>query len=128
MTFVDTNYFLRFFLGEPYDQHTQAKTLFRKAARGDVKLATSLVVFFEVYWVASSFYRLEKEKITEFLQHMLKMEFIHLENRALLSDAVSLYQDTGFDLEDAYNLVYARATGAKEFATFDVKLKKKFVS
>lgn len=127
MTFVDTNYFLRFFLGEPYDQQAWAKTLFQKAARGDIELTTSLVVFFEVYWVASSFYRLKKEKIIEFLQNMLKMEFIHLENRALLSDAVSLYQNTNFDLEDAYNLVYARATGAKEFATFDVKLKKKFV-
>lgn len=126
MTFVDTNYFLRFFLGEPYDQAARAKTLFQKAARGDAELTTSLVVFFEVYWVASSFYRLEKEKITEFLQNMLKMEFIHLENRAFLSDAVSLYQNTNFDLEDAYNLVYARASRAKEFATFDVKLKKKY--
>ncbi len=128
MTFVDTNYFLRFFLGEPYDQHVEAKELFQKAARGDGELGTSVVVFFEVYWVASSFYRLEKEKIREFLDNILKMEFIRLENRALLSEALSLYRDTSFDLEDAYNLVYARASGAKEFATFDVKLKKKFVS
>lgn len=128
MTFVDTNYFLRFFLGEPYDQAARAKTLFQKAAHGDIGLATSLVVFFEVYWVTSSFYRLDKQKIAEFLQNMLKMEFVHLENRTLLGEAVSLYQDTNFDLEDAYNLVYAKASGAKEFATFDVKLKKKFVS
>lgn len=126
MIFVDTNYFLRFFLGEPYDHHAQAKALFQKAARGDAQLGTSIVVFFEVYWVASSFYHLEKEKSAGFLRNMLKMEFIRLENRPLLVEAVSLYFDTSFDLEDAYNLVYARASRAKEFATFDIKLKKKF--
>lgn len=128
MIFVDTNYFLRFFLGEPYDQASRVKALFQKAARGDVELATSLVVFFEVYWVTSSFYRLEKEKIVEFLQNMLKMEFIHLENRTLLTEATFLFAETSFDLEDAYNLVYARTIRTKEFATFDVKLKKKYYS
>ncbi len=127
MIFVDTNYFLRFFLGEPYDQHAQTKELFQKAARGETELATSLIVFFEVYWVASSFYHLEKEKVVEFLQNILKMEFIKLENRSILIDAVSLFGLTPFDLEDAYNLVYAKRIRAKEFATFDVKLRKKFV-
>ncbi|MEK7543662.1 MAG: PIN domain-containing protein [Patescibacteria group bacterium] len=125
MIFVDTNYFLRFFLGEPYDQATHVKTLFQKAARGDVELGTSVVVFFEVYWVASSFYQVDEEKIAEFLQNMLKMEFIRLENRPILIEAVSLYRGMNFDLEDAYNLAFARTSRAKEFATFDVKLKKK---
>lgn len=126
MTFIDTNYFLRFFLGEPYDQSRQAKALFQKAAHGEVNLSTSAVVFFEVYWVASSFYQMEKEKVAAFLRGILKMEFIELENRTLLVDAVELYEETPFDLEDAYNLTYARSIRAKEFATFDVKLKKKY--
>lgn len=126
MIFVDTNYFLRFFLGEPYDQQLEAKKLFQKAARGKVELGTSLVVFFEVYWVASSFYQLEEAKVAAFLHNMLKMEFIVLESRPILMDAVSLYRDTGFDLEDAYNLMYARSRRASAFATFDAKLKKKF--
>ena len=127
MIFVDTNYFLRFFLGEPHDQHAATKTLFQKAARGEVELGTSVIVFFEVYWVASSFYRLDRDHVAKFLQNILMMEFIHLENRPFLVDAVSLYRDMNFDLEDAYNLVYARETGAKELATFDGKLKKKFL-
>lgn len=125
MIFIDTNYFLRFFLGEPYDQATRVKALFQKAARGDVELSTSVVVFFEVYWVASSFYQVNEEKIAEFLQNMLKMEFVRLENRPLLVEAVSLFRDMNFDLEDAYNMAFARISHAQEFATFDVKLKKK---
>lgn len=128
MKFIDTNYFLRFFLGEPYDQHQETKALFLKAARGEAEIATSIVVFFEVYWVTSSFYRLEKEKISAFLQNILKMEFIKLENRALLTEAAVLFEKTSFDLEDAYNLMYARSLHAKDFLTFDAKLKKKSVS
>lgn len=128
MNFIDTNYFLRFFLGEPYDQHQVAKALFQKAARGEVELVTSIVVFFEVYWVTSSFYRLEKEKIAAFLQNILRMEFIKLENRIVLAEAAALFEKTSFDLEDAYNLVYARSLRAKDFLTFDAKLKKKFMS
>lgn len=128
MKFIDTNYFLRFFLGEPYDQHQEAKALFQKAARGEIVLATSVVVFFEVYWVTSSFYRLEKEKIAAFLQNILRMEFIKLENRVVLTGAVVLFEKTSFDLEDAYNLVYARSLRAKDFLTFDAKLKKKSVN
>lgn len=126
MIVVDTNYFLRFFLGEPYDQHAKAKTLFQKAARAEVQLATSSIVFFEVYWVASSFYRLEKAKIVAFLRNILKMEFIDLENRTLLADAVRTYGETPFDLEDAYNMAFAESVRAKELATFDVKLAKAF--
>lgn len=128
MKFIDTNYFLRFFLGEPYDQHQEAKALFQKAARGEVELATSIVVFFEVYWVTSSFYRLEKEKIAAFLQNILRMEFIKLENRVILTEAAVLFEKTSFGLEDAYNLVYAHSLRAKDFLTFDAKLKKKSVS
>lgn len=128
MNFVDTNYFLRFFVGEPHDQRDDAKALFQKAAEGKIDLCTSLIVFFEVYWVASSFYGFKKDKAALFLQNMLKMEFIRLENRDLLMKAVSLYESSAFDLEDAYNLAYARSVSVEEFVTFDVKVKKKFTS
>jgi len=38
MTFVDTNYFLRFLLADVESQHQTAKELFRNAALGKVKL------------------------------------------------------------------------------------------
>lgn len=128
MIFVDTNYFLRFFIGQPQDQHLEAKALFHKGALGDVELCTSLVVFFEVYWVATSFYAFKREKVTSFLRNMLTMEFIRLENRDILADAVSTYEKTSFDLEDAYNLAYAHSVQVKDFATYDKQLKKKFQS
>jgi predicted nucleic-acid-binding protein len=126
MKFVDTNYFLRFFLKDISDQHKEAHRLFQKAALGQEKLITSTVVFFEIYWVAESFYILDKKTITSFLRNILKMEFITLENREVLTIALSLYEDTSFDLEDAYNLTFATSSHATDFMTFDVRLGKKF--
>lgn len=126
MMFVDTNYFLRFFIGTPVDQHQDAKTLFQKAARGEMKLCTSLVVMFEIYWVATSFYKFDKEKIVEFLSNILRMEFIEVECKDVFAEAVSLYAKSLFDLEDAYNLAYAQSIRVDDFVTFDVKVKKKF--
>ena len=45
MIFVDTNYFLRFLLADNEPQYSKVKRLFLQAARGIVKLATSVVVF-----------------------------------------------------------------------------------
>lgn len=126
MTFIDTNYFLRFFTGQPADQYELAKSLFHKGATGETTLITSVVVFFEIYWVATSFYGFDKEKTTELLRNVLKMEFIRLENRDVLTGAVTRYESSTFDLEDAYNLVYARQSGVRDFASFDQKLKKRF--
>ena len=126
MKFVDTNYFLRFFLKDVNVQHKEAHRLFQRAALGQEKLITSVIVFFEIYWVAESFYKLDKKTISSFLRSILKMEFITLENREVLTTALSLYEDTSFDLEDAYNLAFATSSQAKDFITFDVKLEKKF--
>lgn len=126
MIFIDTNYFLRFFIGQSQNQHETAKDIFRRAATGEIEISTSLIVFFEIYWVASSFYKLEKKKVITFLKNILKMEFIDLENRDVLVEAVSFCESSSFDLEDAYNLSYARHTQAEDFLTFDAKLKKKW--
>lgn len=128
MIFIDTNYFLRFFLKDVSDQHEKAKELFRKGAKGDVALFTSTIVFFEIYWVATSFYKKNKEDIAILLGNMLKMDFIVLDERTILVRSVDLFASTRFDLEDAYNLVHAVTHGAREFKTFDRTLEKLFLS
>ena len=90
MKFVDTNYFLRFFLKDVNEQHKEAHRLFQSSTRQE-KLTTSVIVF-EIYWVAESFYKLDKKTITSFLRSILKMEFIALENREVLTSALSLYE------------------------------------
>jgi predicted nucleic acid-binding protein len=126
MIFVDTNYFLRFLLADNLPQHKQAKELITQASEGKSEVFTSLVVVFEIYWVMTSFYQKNKKEISGILKDILNLSFIGLTERRVLLRAVDLYQDTNLDLEDAYNLAYAKNEKANEFRTFDIKLQKMF--
>lgn len=128
MIFVDTNYFLRFLLNDVNEQHIEAKNLFITASEGKVELITSTIVFFEIYWVLSSFYEKDKYEIAEALQKILSLNFIELRERQILFNSVSQFQKTNFDLEDCFNFCYAKSRGVRSgsFKTFDKKLEKEF--
>lgn len=123
MIFVDTNYFLRFLLKDDKVQFLEAKQLFEKGALGEVQLFTSLIVFFEIYWVLSSFYKKKKSELIKVLNDVLTLGFIKFENGEVLVAAVQFFSKNKLDLEDSYNLAYAKELGAKSFKTFDQRLK-----
>lgn len=124
--FVDTNFFLRFLLKDIHHQHPKTKELFLKGAKGEVQLFTSIIVIFELYWVLTSFYRKNKQKITKILQELLKLKFIELKEREAMAKATQIFSSTNLDLEDSYNLTYALRENAKQIATFDKKLEMAF--
>ncbi len=126
MIFVDTNYFLRFLLGDIPSQYEKAVKLFEEAAAGKVKLCTSVIVFFELYWVFTSFYKKQKAEVVEILSQVLRMKFVYFEQEKILFKAHHLYAEQNIDLEDAYNLVYAQVYKATEFKTFDHNAQKLF--
>lgn len=126
MIFVDTNYFLRFLLKDNLKQHHQAKELFLEAARGKVKLTTSTIVFFEIYWVFKSYYEKSKDEISQIFQKVLKMDFIQITDKKILQDCLELFNKTNFSLEDCYNFTFAKANKVQEFKTFDEKLAREF--
>lgn len=83
-------------------------------------------LFFEVYWVLSSFYDKKKKELVEVLENLLEMSFIKWEERRLLIKAVDVFKISGLDLEDSYNIVFSREKKVDEMASFDKKLVKKF--
>lgn len=126
MIFVDTNYFLRFLLKDINSQHLEAKNLFLSASEGKIVLITSTIVFFEIYWVLSSHYEKNKAEVANVLEKILSLNFIGLEERTILSNSLTLFRERNFDLEDCYNVCYAKSKGIKSFKTFDKKLDKEF--
>lgn len=125
MIFVDTNYFLRFLLQDVSSQMQEAKQLFLKNAKGEISLATSIVVFFEVTWVLrKSFYK-DKQALINSLMRVLDLK-VELEERVILVESIDLFKESNLSLEDCYNIVFARKQGIKTFKTFDIKLKKEF--
>jgi len=107
MIFVDTNCFLRFLLETESEQQKKAIELFQQASLGQIKLFTSAIVIFEIYWVLSTFYQKDKKEVKEILTDILKMEFIHIKERAILQRAIARLDEFGYDLEDSYNFAYA---------------------
>lgn len=128
MIFVDTNYFLRFLLKDVQKQHLKAKELFLKGAKGQLKLFTSSIVIFEIYWVLASLYQKRKDKIIDILKKIFDLEFVEIEGKRLLNQALKIYKKSNLDVEDCYNLALAKEKGIKEFKTFDRRLKKEFDS
>ncbi|OGY30477.1 MAG: hypothetical protein A3F35_03510 [Candidatus Woykebacteria bacterium RIFCSPHIGHO2_12_FULL_45_10] len=126
MIFIDTNYLLRFFLADLEDQHNQARKLLVDAAAGRIKLFTSTVVVFELYWVLRSFYQKDRRQIFQTLKDFLDLEFIHVEERATLKDSLETFERSTLSLVDCYNLAFAKSRNAKDFKTFDRKLAKYF--
>lgn len=123
--FVDTNYFLRFLLGDNLRQCEVATKLFTAAAKGEVLLASSVVVMFEVYWVLTDYYKIRNEDLAEKLWKVLSLS-VDFENRGILMMAIKEMKGHNFDLEDSFNMSYALSLEVDEFKTFDKKLQKKF--
>lgn len=126
MIFVDTNYFLSFLLDNRGEQQRQAVELFKKASLGKIKLFTSIIVIFEIYWVLSTFYQKNKAEVKEILLDVLKMDFIQIKEKSVLEKAVAHLDEFHYDLEDSYNFAYALKNKAEGFMTFDQGLEKKF--
>lgn len=126
--FVDTNYFFRFLFKDINEQYLKVEILFLSATEGKTSLVTSTVVFFELYWVLKSYYEKKKAEIIQVLLKVLSFNFIRLEERELLLNALSLFQKKSLDLEDCYNIFYAKSQGVKTggFKTFDRRLEKEF--
>lgn len=125
MTFVDTNYFLRFLLKDNTDQYLTAQMLFTKAALEQLELKTSTLVFFEIAWVLKSSYGKDKDGLLEKLLEVLKLN-VEFENHELLQQTLILYRNSNVSLVDCFNLVFSKQQELKKFKTFDKKLAKEF--
>lgn len=124
MIFVDTNYFLRYFIDDGSFQHQKATALFIAAARGEKKLITSPLVIFEIFLVLGSAYRLNKSQKINILENLFNMTFINLKERDLFKKTVQIYKKTALEFEDCYHLIYLYANKINKIATFDKKLLK----
>lgn len=124
--FIDTNYFLRFLLKDNEEQFKKILFIFKLAIDKKINLYTSVIVFFELYWVLRSFYKNNKKNCVDLLSKIIKINFIDFENKEIIQEALTLFEKTNLDLEDCYNLSYSKKINIDELATFDKKLLKNF--
>lgn len=121
--FVDTNYFLRFLLEDNKKQANEVRDIFTRASEGEIELSSSLVVFFELYWVLNGKYEMPVEEIISLLEKVLMMVFITFPDREILFDSLRILKERpSLQLEDCYNISWFKAKKLEKFMTFDKKL------
>lgn len=120
--FVDTNYFLRYFLNDNTKQADIVHELFLDAIAKKIKLFTSIIVFFEIYWVLSSSYDKTKEECIDILTKILRINSLEIKEKDLLFSSIRRFSSTKIELEDCYNIEYFHNNRGSNFATFDKKL------
>ena len=123
--FVDTNVFLRSVLDDNKEQAKKAKVLFEDAIINKVELKSTILVYFEAYWVLGSRYGLKGKELVSVLLDMLDLK-VSFSKKRLLRVAVMEMDKFGYDLEDAFIFFSAKEMEVEEFVSFDQKLVKKF--
>ena len=123
--FVDTNVFLRSVLDDNKEQAKKARVLFEDAILNKVELKSTVLVYFEAYWVLGSRYGLKGRELVSVLLDMLNLK-VSFSKKKILRQAVLEMDKFGYDLEDAFNFFSAKEMEVDEFVSFDKELVKKF--
>jgi predicted nucleic-acid-binding protein len=114
---IDTNVLVRLVVDDDPDQTRRARKLFH---RGGVLVTTTVLL--ESAWVLAGAYGLGRERVASSLRGVLGLEGVATEAPAAIAQALEWF-DAGLDFADALHL--AGASGASEFATFDLRLLKR---
>ncbi len=121
--FADTNFFIRYFIGDVKEQQRTAFKYLKKARDGKVKIKVVFQVLAEIEYVLRKVYKTPRDKIAEHIQSLLKSDYLEFENRTAYVDVFELYKKVNIDLVDLLIVVLANREEAS-ILSFDKKLKK----
>ncbi len=124
--FVDANVFLRYLTNDVAEQADRVEALLDRAARGEVHLATSVLVVAEVVWTLGSFYKRPRGAIRDAVLALCHTPGLDVEDADLLVQAAEWHAEKNVDFADAYHVAWARARGLTEVCTFNLKHFRRF--
>ena len=124
---IDTNVVLAFRLKREPGSN-RAKELFQQCSNGKINLFLTLPVFLETEWVLRSQYKQTKEEIVAFLENLLLIDYLLLEDKHEANLALNLYKNNS--KVSFTDCVIAQQVHSREheFLTFDKDLEKLFQS
>ncbi|MEK7527888.1 MAG: PIN domain-containing protein [Patescibacteria group bacterium] len=120
---LDTNIITRYLIGDVEWQLVEAKAMFRRAEKGEIKLLILPVVVAEVSYVFGTVYHKVETEISSYLQSFLAQPCFELEHEKALLGMWDWYEQ-GQHFVDSYLLALEKYEGI-EVASFDEKLNKK---
>lgn len=117
--FVDTNIFLRYLTNDVPKQADAVERLLRRAGAGEIVLVTGIMVIAEIVWTLESFYKLPRVEIQARVRAIINTPGLEVDDRIVISQAISDYVDKNVDFGDAYNAAWMLAQGISTVQTFD---------
>ena len=120
---IDTNGFLRLFLNDIPNQADQVEECIKKAKKEHIKIIVPVIILFEINFILSKYYNIEKKEIIEKLKSLISAPYFLIESRDVFSKALVIYENTNISFVDAFLLSKGEIEKAEIF-TFDKKLKK----
>jgi predicted nucleic-acid-binding protein len=116
---LDTNILARYYIQDEADNEARKQhELARKLIESEQPLMVCKTVLLEFEWVMRGYYRFTAGEIISVFQHLLSLEYVTLEDRASIEQAVSNFE-LGFDFADA--LHHASYKECDSVASFDDK-------
>ena len=91
MIFLDTNVFLRFYLGDDKAKADRCKALLKAVASGKKRAITSTMVIAEIVWVLERSYRRPRRDVADFVMSLLAVPHLHLAEKTILESALATY-------------------------------------
>ena len=99
--FIDTNIFARFFVRDSEESFQECRELFACMKTGDCAAVTSSVVIAEIHWLLRSYYKISKADITAFVDRLLSMPQLRIDNRDNVINANTMFRDSSIKFTDA---------------------------
>lgn len=124
MIALDTNVLVRFFVEDDRKQSRQAAELIQHTIEADDALFVSDIVLCELVWVLSACYKIEKPKIIELINNLLRAKHLTFQHQDNLSRALDQFDEGRGDFADYLIYQQARSAGCGHVATFDKALLK----
>ncbi len=121
---LDTNIILRFLRHDQPQHFGYVRKLFQEAEKGTIDCYIDPVVFAEVIWTLTSFYKVNRSEISTKLETLLVQKWMVNEHKQTLLSALHQYQETNLDYIDCWLLAVSEEKNII-LETFDVKLKKR---
>ena|SRR5690349_6780362 len=115
----DANVLVRYITGLPTEQFQRAATLMDAIATGGTRVILEDVVVAEIVWVLSSFYKLTRTEIFDFINQLLAFDEVENADKPALQTALMFYRDRNVDFVDAYLAAKAIGDGTGQVYTFD---------
>jgi len=117
--FLDTNIFIRFLARDNEKMFLEVQRLFELIDRGKLKATTDLIVIAEIVWVLSSFFKLDRQKICEYINLLVNMKNLNVKDSTMILEVMDIYQKSNADFIDIICLKLAQKKGINFICSYD---------